>query len=261
MFYFLSKALGFLTNPAVLLAIFVLLSGLAALLRRRRLCAASLALAAVLVIGFAILPVAAWLAVPLETRFATDLPLPDRVDGIIALGGSERVERAAAWRKPELSDPEPVAVLIQLAGRYPDAKLVFSGGQHAADDRAITEATVARDFIAQVGADLPAIIYEDRSRNTVENAEMARDLVKPKPGERWVLITEAISMPRAVGVFRRAGWTVIPFPAGHLTNGKVGNFFSFDPLGGMALGAIALHEWTGLFVYRFLGYTDDIFPR
>src|SRR5215469_11606406 len=128
MYYFLSKSLGGLTNPGTLLAAFVLIAGLAALLRRKRLSAFSLAIAVVLTVSFGILPVANWLAVPLETRFETDPPLPDHVDGIIALGGTERVARSAAWRQPELSNPAPIVTLIALARRYPDAKLVFSGG-------------------------------------------------------------------------------------------------------------------------------------
>jgi uncharacterized SAM-binding protein YcdF (DUF218 family) len=151
--------------------------------------------------------------------------------------------------------------LIELARRYPEAKLVFSGGLHSRDATDVSEASIVRDFISDLGADLPALVYEDRSRNTIENAEFSRELVKPKPGEHWILITQAISMPRAVGTFRKAGWMVFPFPAGHVTNGKIGDFLSFDLQGGLELGAAALHEWVGLFVYRFLGYTDEIFPR
>jgi uncharacterized SAM-binding protein YcdF (DUF218 family) len=261
MYYFLSKTVGGLTSPGMLLMVFVLTAGLAALLRRRRLCGMSLALSVILVVSFGILPVSLWLAVPLETRFPSDPPLPDHVDGIIALGGTERVDRSAAWRMPELSDPEPIAVLVELARRYPDAKLVFSGGLHARDGSGVGEATIVRDFIGQLSSNPPTIAYEDRSRNTMENAKLTYELIKPRPDTRWILITEAISMPRAVGAFRKAGWTVIPFPAGHVTSGKIGDLLSFDLSGGLDLGATALHEWVGLFVYRFLGYTDQILPR
>jgi uncharacterized SAM-binding protein YcdF (DUF218 family) len=239
----------------------ILAAGLGAVLHRRRLWTFSLALSVILVVSFAVLPVANWLAVPLETRFATTPLLPDHVDGIIVLGGTERVERAAAWGTPELSDPEPIAAFIQLARRYPDARLVFSGGQHSRNEDGISEATIVRGFIAQLDPSLRTVIYEDKSRNTRENAEFAYDLIKPKVGEIWILITEAISMPRAVGAFRKLGWTVIPLPAGHATTGSFGDIVSFDLLGGLGLAEIAIHEWVGLFVYRFLGYTDEVFPR
>jgi hypothetical protein len=43
-------------------------------------------------------------------------------------------------------------------------------------------------------------------------AVYTQDLLKPKSGDRWLLITSAYHMPRAVGVFRRAGFDVVPFP-------------------------------------------------
>ena len=50
------------------------------------------------------------------------------------------------------------------------------------------------------------LVLEDKSRNTIENAVFTRRLVDPKPGERWLLVTSAWHMPRAMGVFRQAGF-------------------------------------------------------
>ena len=56
------------------------------------------------------------------------------------------------------------------------------------------------------------IVLEDKSRNTAENAEFTRRLVDPKPGERWLLVTSAMHMPRSVGAFRKAGFPVEAYP-------------------------------------------------
>ena len=53
---------------------------------------------------------------------------------------------------------------------------------------------------------------ERRSRNTQENAEFSKALVAPKEGERWLLVTSAFHMPRSVGLFRKAGFAVEPYP-------------------------------------------------
>jgi DUF218 domain len=53
------------------------------------------------------------------------------------------------------------------------------------------------------------ITLEDYSRNTVENAVYSKAIV-PKPGERWLLVTSAYHMPRAIAVFRKAGFPVEP---------------------------------------------------
>ncbi len=261
MYFFISKALSGAANPAHLLAVLVLAAALASFLGYRRIGALCLGGSALLVLIFGILPGANLLALPLETRFPDAPALPEQVSGIIALGGTERLEQSAAWGKPSLSDAAPLVALLALGRRYPEARLAFTGGYRSRIDPTLSESSVVRQFINQIGTNGEAIIYEDRSRNTVENAVMSRDLIHPQPGERWILVCQAISMPRAVAVFRKAGWNVIPYPAGHVTAGRIGAWLSLDLVGGLALAATAIHEWLGLAVYRVLGYSDDLFPQ
>ena len=260
MFFFFSKFFGGLADPAVLLSLAILAGAVATFMARRRLAAGLQILSAVLVLLLGILPCAEWLAIPLEDRFAANPALPDHVAGIITLGGTERVEQSAVRGEPILSDPAPIVALITLGRRYPAATLVFAGGIHARADERVSEATIVRDFLRELGAGDRPIIYEDHSRNTYENAKFSHDLIHPRAGERWILVCPAIGMPRAVGVFRRAGWDVIPYPAGYLTTGRGAAALSFDLLGGLSLASTAVHEWLGLIVYRLMGYTDALFP-
>ena len=261
MFVTLSSIFGGFVNPAALLAFFTLAAGMAALVRRWRLAALFQGIDVAIVLLLGILPGANWLALPLESRFPANPALPSDVAGIIALGGTERVEQSSVWRQPSLSDPAPIVALLNLGRRYPEAKLVFSGGIHATNDSGLTEANIVRDFVNELGTNAGSILYEDRSRNTHENALFTYELVHPQPGERWILIGQAIGMPRAVGAFRRAGWDVIPFPAGYLSGSKHPAALSFDLLGGLSLAHVAAHEWVGLIVYRLTGYTDEMFPK
>jgi uncharacterized SAM-binding protein YcdF (DUF218 family) len=260
MFFTLSKILGGIADPATLLAIFTLAGGMAILARRLRLAVLFQSISVAIVLFFGVLPGANWLALPLESRFPANPPLPSDVAGIIALGGTERLEQSAAWGQPIVSDPGPIVALINLGRRYPNAKLVFTGGLHATHDEKLSEADIVRQLIDELGADAAAITYEDRARNTHENAVFTYQLMHPKPGERWILICQAIGMPRAVGVFRRAGWNVIPFPAGYLSGSKGAVTVSFDLLDGLNLAYFAVHEWVGLIIYRLMGYTEEVFP-
>jgi uncharacterized SAM-binding protein YcdF (DUF218 family) len=260
MFFALSGILSGIANPATLLAFFTLAAGVAALLHRWRLAGLFQSINVAIVLLFGILPGANWLALPLESRFPANPILPSDVAGIIALGGTERLEQTATWGEPTVNDPAPIITLINLGRRYPGAKLVFTGGLHAVNDGTLSEADIVRQFVNEMGADATAILYDERARNTYENAIFAHELVHPKPGEHWVVVCQAIGMPRAVGVFRRAGWDVIPFPAGYLSGSKRAVTLSFDLLGGLNLAYFAAHEWVGLIVYRLMDYTAEIFP-
>ena len=114
--------------------------------------------------------------------------------------------------------------------------------------------------LERLGLEAGRVIYEERSRNTAENAKFSRDIARPQPGETWLLITSAFHMPRAVGCFRRAGWNVVPYPVDYMTDGD----YQTAPPGSFSagLGSLdgALHEWMGLALYRLSGKTDALFP-
>jgi uncharacterized SAM-binding protein YcdF (DUF218 family) len=77
----------------------------------------------------------------------------------------------------------------------------------------------AASLLSFVGISRDRAILEDRSRNTVENAVFSKAIVQPKRGERWLLVTSAYHMPRAIGVFRKAGFPIEPYPVDWRTRG------------------------------------------
>jgi len=144
----------------------------------------------------ALFPVGEWLLYPLETRFAANPKLPDRIDGIIVLSGTEDAVRSSLWQQVELHDSaEREMAFLELARRYPNARLVFTGGSGSMvhqDDKA---ADVARKLFDNLGLDLSRVTFERNSRNTYENAVMSRELVRPDSAQTWVLITTAWHLP------------------------------------------------------------------
>jgi uncharacterized SAM-binding protein YcdF (DUF218 family) len=143
-----------------------------------------------------------------------------------------------------------VPILSTLSHDYPTAHLIFSGF------------SVAENVIKSLdgGPARRIIDIEPRPRTTSEDAFYAAALLKPKPGERWLLVTTAIHMPRAVGCFRVAGFQVEPYPV-EFTTRRSHPFTPFAP-GSGALSQLdtAAKEWIGLVAYRFMGKTDALFP-
>jgi uncharacterized SAM-binding protein YcdF (DUF218 family) len=206
-------------------------------------------------------PLDAWLLYPLETRFPTNPELPRKIDGVIALSGTENAPLSAFWKQVELgSAAERYFAFLEMARRYPDAKLVFTGGTGNVFAQEFKEADVARALFEQLGLDVTRVTFERNSRNTFESATLSKELVKPRSGENWLLITSASHMPRSVGIFCKAGWPVIPYPVDHSVFPN--NMFQFsvslaNHLNGLMVG---IKEWVGLLAYYVTGKTTELLP-
>jgi uncharacterized SAM-binding protein YcdF (DUF218 family) len=99
------------------------------------------------------------------------------------------------------------------------------------------------------------------ARNTYENAVFSKKLAAPKPGERWLLVTSAFHMPRAIGLFRKVGFTVEPYPVDWRV-GRPADVFAFTQFAtdGLLRTDVGVREWLGLVAYRLAGRTDALFP-
>ncbi len=151
---------------------------------------------------------------------------------------------------------------LELARRFPKARIVYSGGTGNLIAGLRAEAPVMGQLFEQLGIPRERIVLETRSRTTDENARFTRELVAPEPGERWLLVTSAYHMPRSIGVFRKAGFAVEPYPVDWRTGGWIDAWMPFDKLSaGLARADAAAHEWVGLLVYRMTGRSDAFFPE
>jgi uncharacterized SAM-binding protein YcdF (DUF218 family) len=263
MFFVLSKIFEFLATPTHLALFIGALGVLLSFTRYRRAgCALSGGgIALLLILGFSPLP--GLVAVPLEARFPPspdDAPAPD---GIVVLGGSVDENLSGALGRVTLADAaERLTAPLALRRLYPKARIVFTGGTAALRGSQYTEAGTVRKFWREVGLDQGDILYEDKSRNTFENAIFTRDLVKPRPGERWLLVTSAMHMPRSIGIFRKAGFQVVAYPVDYRTTADFRNGFGLPRHASrnFTLAEFAAHEWVGLAAYWLTGKTDALFP-
>lgn len=209
---------------------------------------------------FTVTPAGAWMMRPLEDRFPRPDPLPAQVSGIILLGGAIDLPVSLARHVTALNvRGDRLLAFLQLAHRYPHARLVFSGGNASPFGGKGSEAQVARRLFLSLGLSPARLTFEDRSRNTHENAVFTYHLVRPKPGQVWLLVTSAADMPRAVGCFRAVGWPVVPYPVDYHTRPQ-GAVWLPGLASGLTLADWAAHEWLGLFYYRLRGWIPAWFP-
>ncbi len=256
-----SKLFWLVAEPSNFFVLLLVLAALLLLTRWRRWGMRLVGFIAVLGVALMMLPLGAWLVIPLENRFPVPSPMPTHVDGIIVLGGAVSTVLTQRRGQPTVNEhAERFLALADLARRYPDAKLVYSGGSASPFMPDYREADAARAVIAELGIDPARMIYERESRNTVENVRNSKALVNPKPGETWLLVTSGWHMPRSVGIFRREGWTVIPYPVDYLTDGQMVKIKDPDFAEGLGLLHRGLKEWIGLIAYRLFDYSDSVFP-
>ncbi len=149
-----------------------------------------------------------------------------------------------------------------LARRYPNARILYSGGNpNLVADAAAKEADYALTVFETLGISRDRVILERASRNTAENAEFAKAMILPKPGERWLLITSAFHMPRSIGIFRKAGFPVEAFPVDWRMGGPSDlTKFAISALEGLGRIDTAIREWIGLTAYWATGRTSEFFP-
>lgn len=260
--YYASKVFGFFATPSN----FVILVGIAGalLLRTRfsrtgwRLAVGSLVLLAV--IGLS--PVGNALIVPLEQRFPPWDDGRGAPHGIVVLGGALSPDVSHARNTVALNEAaERLTVVAELARRYPDARIIFSGGSGAVLFAERPEAEFALRLLESLGVAKGRVVAEDKSRNTVENARFSREFAQPKPGERWLLVTSAYHMPRSIGIFRKAGFPVEAYPVDWRTRGAGDMLRPFPTMGeGLRRTDTAMREWIGLLAYWLGGRSSELFP-
>jgi uncharacterized SAM-binding protein YcdF (DUF218 family) len=261
-YFVLSKTIGRLAMPSNLMMAIGLVGLVLLFTRFRRLASWLIVTSLVLIALAGYSPLGRILLRPLEDRFPPWDASRGAPDGIVVLGGGISPDISVARGVVALnSAAERLTVTTELARRYPSTRIIFTGGTASLDPKAPLEAPLAVKEFEALGVAHDRITAEEQSRNTIENAVFSRLLADPKPGERWLLVTSASHMPRAIAAFRAAGFPVEAYPVNWHTRGQrdAAELFASFPEG-LAMTDYAVHEWLGLAAYRLTGKTLELFP-
>lgn len=249
---------SFLTNLVIPLNLGITLLVLGALmfiLRRRRiaLLLAGTGLAWVL---FWSLPASSlWAGGRLEQLYPYRPPdqLPT-AQAIVVLGGSTASNRPN-WFEP-LEKGSTVARVDTAARLYhaERAPVVIVSG--AALDGTVSEARIMANQLRQQGVPQQAIVQEAESQTTYENAVYTARLLKELGLERVLVVTSALHMPRAMGVFRKQQVDAIPASSPPQLVVPEDPAFSFWQPSARVLSASRsiVKEYVGMLVYWLRGW-------
>lgn len=267
LFFYLSKLAWIFISPTNVIVILVLLAALCFVIGHgwRTVGRYCVYLCALLILLTGILPLGDMALRALENRFPAKAALSQPVDGIIVLGGSFNQELSYDRKQISVNDNiERIFAFIDLMKRYPNAKAVFTGGNSKiVPTEGVSEAGYAKDLLTVLGVKTRDIIFEDKSRNTHENAVFSKKLARPQPGEKWVLVTSAFHMPRSVGIFRKQGWDVIAYPVDYHTNREwaLADRNLLHMFSNISKASTAFREYVGLLAYYLTGKTSALFPE
>jgi uncharacterized SAM-binding protein YcdF (DUF218 family) len=253
-----SKILALLAQP--LHWVVVLLAFSAALGPRHRALARRLTLAALLVLlasGWQPLP--DLLIRPLESAYAEFSPEEDlsAYEGVVVLGGAmESGYLAQDHLQPLLgASAERMTAAVALVHRNPNLRIVFTGGEGELLGSGPSEAERAKGFFKAMGLPSGRLTLEAASRNTYENAVLTARMPGMDTSKRWLLLTSAWHMPRAMGSFRKAGWNVTAYPVDFRTASAT-PWTNYSLSHGAEKWQLVLRELLGLAAYRLAGRMD-----
>lgn len=254
MFFYLSKFIWTIIAPANALLFLTISILLALVFFKNKIRIHRVAMAFVVVLaGLFIFPIGNTALYAWESQYAPVTKLPEKIDGVIVLGGEIDPYISAERNQPTASpQTQRMYVLPELAKIYPNARLVYTGGSGYVRRQDKREADIARKMVRSWGVDDSRMVFERESRNTYENALFTKKIVKPKKSDTWLLVTSANHMPRSYAVFEKLGWNVTPYPVDYRA-GKHVPLLCFCTADNLTKLQTVAHEIFGLAAYRLTG--------
>lgn len=255
MFFYLSKIVGILLDPANLLAVLFVLALLAFAMKWGKAGRACLFASFTLLLLFGILPIGHNGLYYLESRVTRPVEMPANLNGVLVLGGAVETLKSARSGETEFNEGvERVLSAMALSRHYPQATILFSGGANKLFGNKGSEAEQIAIFMKDMGFDVQNIEYEEKSRNTFENFELSHRKIAPEKGDQWLLVTSAFHMPRSLAIARKMGWDLIPYPVDYRSQGRYLLLPpKLDVLDNLYASKIFLREMTGLAAYKITG--------
>ncbi len=255
MFFLLSKLLSFLLKPLNWLVILAIFSLSTKNRQRRRISIKALIIILLFFSSPLIINQLAW---AWETGRCDPAAITNPYDAGILLGGYVNFNAdtpPGVMNFHQAGNRLTTTLMLYRTGKI--RRILLSGGAGRIIGDVPPESGAVRGFLLQCGVPDSAILVENTSRNTRENALFSKRMTDSLGiGNRCLLITSAWHMRRAEACFRKAGFTCDTFGTDFYTENRHGNWFDWlepDWKAFMKWDSL-IKEWVGWLAYWLKGY-------
>jgi uncharacterized SAM-binding protein YcdF (DUF218 family) len=255
MFFILSKTIYFILMPFTLLLILFLV----AILSKKPLVKNKILLlifVLFLFLGNAFISneaLLAWEEAPVPIQ-----DMGKKYDAAIVLTGITNFNKSPKDRVYMNKGADRVLHTIQLYKEGYFEKIIISGGSGSLRHPELKESEDLKKIFMFCGIPDSAIIVENNSQNTRENALLSKEIIEKnfKKDDRFLLITSAFHMKRSMACFQKVGLRPDAFPVDYYSHDRQ---FTLDVLllpneKSLHNWRVLIHEVIGYWVYKLQGY-------
>jgi len=258
-FYF-SKILWLIFNPFNVFIFNIFLTIILFYLRFKKLSKYIFLINFIFILLISFFPIGNYLIHKIEKEYHSYKSVPEHVDGILILGGATNPLIFKEYGQISLNgSAERLVESVEIIKNFKNSKVIFSGGSGIIKRPDLDHSQVAQYFYEKIGLDIDRFVFEDNSRNTYENILFSKKIANPKVNEKWILITSASHMKRAMLIAENQNWNIIPYAVDFKTLRKFKIRLNFRLLSNLNSFQEASHEWLGLIAYYLMGRTSKIF--
>jgi uncharacterized SAM-binding protein YcdF (DUF218 family) len=253
--FYIAKIANYLLEPVYILSIFLLILTFILLFTNfKKLTIFFAKFLLMLFLFFSYIPLSNFLLNKIEDFIKPSKYPVQQLTGIIVLGGSFDQELVSKERNEiSLNEyAERVTKALEVYKKNPKILILFSGYSNKIKPIGWSESDMAKKFFLEQGVRSENLIFENKSRNTYENVQYSKDIIRNYKGS-WGLVTSAFHMPRSYFLFKRENLILEPISVDYRTGTSPIFWINFDIKKGLENWNVILHEVVGISYYKITG--------
>ncbi len=253
--FYVEKIANYLLEPLYILSFFLLILIFLLLFTNfKKLTIFSAKFLLILFLFFSYTPLSNFLLNKLEDFIKPSKYPVQQLKGIVVLGGSFNSGLQSKERNEVSlnSSAERLTKVLEIYNKNPKILILFTGFSAELKPQGWSESDMAKKFFLEQGVKSENLIFENKSRNTFENINYSKDIIKNYKGT-WGLITSASHMPRSYFGFKRQGLILEPIIVDFKTGTSPIFWISFNIGSGLSNWSTLLHEVVGISYYKITG--------